>query len=222
MSSSHVSTCAFRAALLSLALVSTRAEAAQARATAATTEDATTREARDQGPFGPLRIGAFGGIGVPRALSIEGMIKIDDLVGIGLEYSVLPKLSVSGVDAKLNAVNADLRIFPMRNGFFVGVAVGHQRLDVTSTLTLPYSLGAVAEAVSADTWFINPRIGFLWTWDPGLTLGIDAGAQIPISATFTNTIPSELAVSQTATDVSHAIGKDVLPTVNLLRLGLMF
>ena len=90
----------------------------------------------------------------------------------------------------------------------------------TSTVTLPQGLGSLAEQVSAETWFVNPRLGFLWTWS-WLTVGIDAGAQIPVAASYINTIPGQLSVSQSATDVSHFFGGDVIPTVNLLRLGVM-
>jgi hypothetical protein len=71
---------------------------------------------------------------------------------------------------------------------------------------------------------VNPRVGFLWTWDWGLTVGIDAGAQIPVVASVTSTLPSQVAVNQTATAMSVVsfLGKDVVPTVNLLRLGLLF
>jgi hypothetical protein len=183
---------------------------------------ATEAESRhDDGLFGPIRIGAFAGIGLPRPLSVEGMLKIGDVVGLGLEYSVLPTVSASGVNATFSAIDADLRIFPLRNGFFVGVAAGRQQFAATSTIALPLGLGSLDERVSGESWFVNPRLGFLWTWSWGLTVGIDAGVQIPVATSFTNTIPSELAVSQTATDVAHFFGKDVLPTVDLLRLGLM-
>jgi len=179
-------------------------------------------EGRNERPFGPVQLGAFAGIGFPRPLSIEAMLKLEDLVGVGLEYSALPSFSTSGVNVTLNAIDADFRLFPLHNGFFVGAAVGHQQLYLTSTVLVPYGVGPVAEQVSADTWFVNPRIGFLWTWRSGLTLGTDAGLQIPVAASFTNTIPSEFAASATATDVSHVIGKDVLPSLDLLRIGMLF
>jgi hypothetical protein len=172
--------------------------------------------------FGPAQIGAFAGIGFPRPLSIEAMLKLEDLVGVGLEYGALPSFSTSGVNVALNAIDADFRLFPLHNGFFFGAAVGHQQLDLTSTVVVPYGVGPVAEQVSADTWFLNPRVGFLWTWRSGLTVGTDAGLQIPVAASFTNTIPSEIAASATATDVSHVIGKDVLPNLDLLRIGMLF
>ena len=110
------------------------------------------------GLFGALRIGAFGGVGFPRPLSVEGMVKFADVVGLGLEYGALPDITVSGVTASLSAIDVDLRVFPWRGGFFVGVAMGRQELGATATSVLPMGLGSLTERVSADTWSVNPRI----------------------------------------------------------------
>ena len=161
-------------------------------------------------------IGAFGGLAFPRPLSIEGMIRVERVVGLGVEYSLLPTMTVSGVEASFWALAADMRVFPFEDGFFVGLAAGRQRLAAS---TLAPIVGPVG--VSADTMFVNPRLGFLKTFGSGITLGIDGGVQIPITANFTNTIPNELASAQTATDAAHLFGKSVLPTIDLLRLGFM-
>jgi hypothetical protein len=83
-------------------------------------------------------------------------------------------------------------------------------------------LGSAQEQISADTWFVGARVGFLRTWKSGFSLGMDAGAQIPVAAKFTNSVPSESGMSQTATDVAHLIGKNVLPNINLVRIGYLF
>ncbi len=173
-----------------------------------------------EGLFGPLRVGAFAGAGFPRPLSVEGMLKVADVVGLGLEYSLLPNMTVSDVHTSFSAVALDLRVFPMKGGFFVGVAGGHQHLEASTTLSVA-GVASVPELVSADTWFVNPRVGFLWTASWGLTFGVDAGVQIPLSASFTNSIPSQLAANQQATNIAHLFGKTVLPTVDLLRVGLL-
>ena len=172
------------------------------------------------GLFGPLRIGALAGVGFPRPLSVEGMIKVGDVVGLGLEYSLLPNTTISGVDTTFYAINADVRIFPFENGFFIGVAAGKQHLGARTSLDAG-ALGSIPESVTVDTWFINPRLGFLWTSSFGLTLGIDAGVQIPLTASVDSTFPSQLAASQQVTDVANLFGKSVLPTVDLLRIGLL-
>jgi hypothetical protein len=180
---------------------------------------ASREHAHDDGTR-DVRIGAFAGLGFPRPLSVEGMLKIGDTVGLGLEYSLMPETTIASVDTKFNAIAADLRVFPFKDGFFVGMSAGHQHLGAVGSQTVA-QVGTFSGQVTADTWFVNPRIGFLKTWGWGLTLGIDAGLQIPVSATITNTIPSELALSQSANDVATTLGKSVLPTVDLLRIGLL-
>ncbi len=186
--------------------------------------DEPERPAQAQGPLGPFRVGALGGVSLPRPLSVEGLVTYGDRVGVGLEYGVLPAITVSGVHATLDAVTVDLRAFPLglRKALFVSLGVGHQRFDATTTVALPMGLGSLPEEVTADTWFVQPRVGFLWRWESGLSLGIDGGVQVPVASSFTSTVPSQLAVSRTVTDWSHVIGKDVLPTLTLLQLGYLF
>lgn len=91
--------------------------------------------------------------------------------------------------------------------------------------TVPISLGV-------DTTFINPQIGFLWTWEPGLTIGIDAGLQIRLFSSTSSTLGSaampsavEAAISpvqRTLENVAGTVGQTLLPTVDLLKLGMLF
>lgn len=186
------------------------------------TDGASGGDRNAEGALGPVRIGAFGGVGFPRPLSVEAMVKIDDLVGLGVEYGALPQVTVSSVTAAMNAVAVDVRVFPMRNGFFVGLAAGRQEIDATATVAVSPALGSLSGQVSAETWYLNPRIGFLWTWRSGITIGMDVGAQIPVASNVTNTIPTALAASQTATNVVNSFSSNVLPTIDLLRVGFLF
>jgi hypothetical protein len=169
-----------------------------------------------------FRIGVLGGVGFPRPLSIEGMAKIEKLVGVGVEYSLLPSLTISSVETSFHALAADVRIFPFKDAFFVGLRAGRQHLGGDGTVTVP-NYGSVHEAVSVDTTFINPRLGFLWTWDPGVTLGIDIGVQVPVSASSSSSIPTNLPIGTDAssqiTGVTNSLGKNTLPTVDLLKIG---
>jgi hypothetical protein len=137
-------------------------------------------EAPSEDPLGPVRFGAVGGAGFPRPLSVEGLIEIDRRVALGVEYGVLPKVTVSGVDTTMNGLDVDLRVFPLRTLFFVGAAVGRQQTNLSASATIP-TVGEVSAQVPAETWFITPRVGVLWTARWGLTLGADVGVQIPVS-----------------------------------------
>jgi hypothetical protein len=173
----------------------------------------------DEGPLDPFRLGAFTGVGFPRPISVEGFIKIEKIIGFGVEYSLMPDLTVSGINAQFNAIMGDVRVFPLENGFFIGVGAGHQHLSAVSATSLPSQLGGGTPGVTVDSYILNPRIGYLSTWSWGMTLGIDVGLQIPLAATTTNTIPA--GASPDPTGVANFFGKSVIPTVDLLRIGLL-
>jgi hypothetical protein len=162
------------------------------------------KEDDDASALDVFRIGAFGGIGFPRPLSVEGFAKIAKVVGLGVEYSVLPSVSLGGVETTFWALSGDLRVFPLQNGFFIGMTGGRQHVSATALVSLPDGYPSQSEQILGDTWFINPRIGFLSTSSWGLTIGID----IPIASDANST--------------AHYLAKSVLPTVDLLRVGLLF
>jgi hypothetical protein len=177
-----------------------------------------------------LRLGAVAGVGFPRPLSILGMAKIDRIVSIGVEYSLLPQITIDNSQTTFWAILGDVRVFPFRDSFFIGIAAGHQRAGAAASFAFPSPYPSLTEEIVADTWLINPRIGFLKTWVWGLTLGIDVGVQIPISSSFSSTAPSSVTVgnqvfpvpvNSDANNVAHSLGTSVLPTVDLLRIGLL-
>jgi hypothetical protein len=165
-------------------------------------------------------VGVLGGIGFPRPLALEGLIGVGHVLALGAEYSVLPTTTISGVETRFWALAADARIFPFGGPFFLGARAGHQHLSGSTTVAIP-SIGAASGAVAVDTWFLNPRAGFLWMWHSGLALGIDAGVQIPIASNVSTTVPAGLSLDPRVMRVADALGKDVVPTLDLLRIGLV-
>lgn len=175
-----------------------------------------------------FRLGALGGVGFPAPLSLEALAKIDRIVAIGAEYGALPATTVAGVRTTLTSVAADVRVFPLRGAFFVGAAFGHQNLDLSATITLPM-LGAMPESMTYDEWFVDPRIGFLWRFSFGLTIGMDAGVQLPISSSMSTTVPKVMLAraanypdAERAASAVRWLGAGALPTIDLLQLGLLF
>ncbi len=170
-----------------------------------------------------IRLGVIGGVGFPRPLAVEGLMKFRELAAVGIEYGFLPSTQIGGVEAELWAIALDARLFPFENGFFVGVRGGRQVLDARATFELA-PFGRRSESVRAETWFFNPRAGFLWTWQSGVTFGIDAGVQIPIGATASTTLPAGLSssVDGIVATTTAVLGNRVTPTVDLLRLGVLF
>jgi len=178
-----------------------------------------------------LALGALVGVGFPRPLAVEGVVKLERTVLLGVEYSALPQIGVSQVQASARAIAGDVRVFPLRGPFFVGLRGGEQHIDVEASLSA-YGY-TVPAALHVDTVFLNPRLGFLWTWEPGISLGIDAGVQVPLSTNSESTLPKISSNSSAVTEatasvrnsvesVGAAIGQTVLPSVDLLRVGVLF
>jgi len=158
------------------------------------------------------------------------MVKIERLVALGVEYSTLPSATVSDVHFGASAIAGSARVFPLRGPFFLGLRAGRQHVSADAAVsgygyTVPVTL-------AVDTIFLNPQVGFLWTWDPGITIGIDAGLQIPlksdVSSTLVNsTMPSAVQqavspVQRTMENVAGAVGQTVLPTIDLVKVGMLF
>lgn len=187
-------------------------------------QDRTPQKAVEASEDDPeaFRIGAVGGVGFPRPLAVEGMVKLGGVVALGGEYSVLPRTSISGVQLTSWALAADARVFPFKGAFFIGLRAGHQVFAAHTTVTAAGV--SQSESATAETWFVNPRLGFLWTWQSGFTLGIDAGVQLPIGATVSSTLPGEApsSINTTFGKVAGVLGNDVTPTVDLLRIGFLF
>ena len=176
-----------------------------------------------------VKLGALLGIGFPRPLSVEGIVKLERAVALGVEYSTLPQVTVSNVQIGCWAVAGSARVFPFRGPFFVGLRAGRQHLMADASVSA-YGY-TVPVGLSVDTTFLNPQIGFLWTWSPGLTLGIDAGLQIPLSSQSSSSLqtavptlaqPFVASAQQTAENVAKAAGQTTLPTLDLVRVGFLF
>ncbi len=183
-----------------------------------TERDKTEREHEDA-----VDIGVLGGIGFPHPLAVEAIVRLRKTVLLGAEYGFLPKTTISSVDVSMWSAAADLRVFPFKGAFFVGVRGGYQSLTGETTLSAA-NLGSYTESAEVGTWFVNPRIGFLWVWKP-LALGIDAGVQVPLSTTVSRS--SLLAAASPATDAeitkwTNTMGRTVIPTLDLIRIGLVF
>ncbi len=168
------------------------------------------------------KFGVLGALGFPRPLSIEAMINVEESVAIGIEYGYLPSIKVDGADVHYHAIAGDLRVFPLKSPFFLGARLGKQHVDASGTMTVS-GYGTYNESMSIDAWFVNPRLGFLWTHSSGITIGMDVGLQIPISHTESSTVPAALQAKapQSITTVTTLFGTSVLPTVSLLQIGML-
>ena len=81
--------------------------------------------------------------------------------------------------------------------------------------------------MTASTWFLNPSIGFLYRFQEGLTIGVDAGVQVPIAPEFQRSglgagTAATASLDHTLASVAGALGNSVTPTVDVLRLGFLW
>ena len=172
-----------------------------------------------EGQSTKVRGGALVGVGFPRPLSIEALVSVGSVVALGAEYGVLPATTIDGVRTDLWSLSGDARFFPFRGPLFVGLRAGHQHVGASTTITVaPY--GSVSEALSLDSWFINPRVGLLWTSHEGLALAIEAGLELPVGSSLSSTIP--LSLVPAAQNRVDTLGNSVIPTVDLFRIGVLF
>lgn len=219
MPSARAVACALSfAALLSAYRASAQSTASAAVASPSRTSASLANERDPTAHHDAIDVGVLGGVGFPRPMAIEGVIEFDHLVLFGAEYSALPQVSVSGVQTSLWAIAGDVSVFPMRNGFFVGLRAGRQHLGELGTLTV--GTGSVTATQTADTTFVNPRIGFLWQWH-AFALGMDAGVQIPVSTSTASTLPAGISPPSSVAGINHALSEQALPTVDLLRIGVV-
>jgi hypothetical protein len=162
-----------------------------------------------------FRVGAIAGVGFPRPFVFEGLVKLERPVALGVEYSTLPVLNSGGVRAVIWAIAADARVFPFGGAFFVGFNAGFQHLSGSATLPI----GTVG--LEMDSILVTPRLGLLWTSRAGLTLGVDAGVQIPVSVSTSSSIPASSRLGDEAMTLAATFGRRALPTIDLLQIGLL-
>jgi hypothetical protein len=190
----------------------------------------------DEGLFGPFRIGFLIGGGLPDLLSLGGQIKLTRYFGAGINVGIIPtvKLSLYG-QAQIAYQEYDLygHIYPFGGAFFLGAGVGYATVkgSLANTYTIPPPYNAalgnsasIESQGSVRTLVLTPQIGFLKTFGPGFSLGLDVGAQVPIAPSQVDNktqAPSYIPADQVKPydDKVHStlttIGRQVLPTVNL-------
>lgn len=178
------------------------------------------KESATAPPAGPEhdRVGfaVLGGVGFPQPLSIEALVDVHHVASFGVEYGALPTTNLYGANASMWALAADVRLFPLRNAFFIGLRAGRQHLGESASTTVT-GIGTVSGSSAVDTTFLNPRLGFLWSWH-ALAFGIDAGVQVPVSSTSSSTLPAGITPPSGVAQLNQVLG-GVLPTVDLLQIG---
>jgi hypothetical protein len=182
-----------------------------------------TTEAPPKEEENPLRIGFLVGIGAPRSATAEVYFKFFDVLSIGAVYTYLPRfvgdwilMAYNIYDPSLSVTSHSwevaMRIYPTRGAFFLGANLG--RGSVEAVL-----YGSTQNATAkVDAPFVAPRMGWLWIFESGITLGVDGGAQIPIGDPEITFDPPAFRDFRPLYNVARTVGKSILPVLNL-RFG---
>ncbi|HEY6910042.1 MAG TPA: hypothetical protein VI356_11775 [Myxococcales bacterium] len=132
-------------------------------------------------------------VSLPRPLDAEVYVRATDYLFVGFSYSDFPAfvadplLSAAGAKSgsttatldQFNAFDADIRVFPFAGAFFLGSSFGRQSFKAGVTESTVF--GPQTGTVDLTTIYATPRLGYLWTFGPGIVLGLDAGVQLKLS-----------------------------------------
>jgi len=180
----------------------------------------------------PIHFGATAGVSLPRPLAAHVYARAFGFVAVGFSYSDFPAfianplLSVAGLKNGQTTVNldqfsayeGDLRVFPFFGDLFVGAGLGRQTFK--ASMTQSTTLGNFNGSVAVSTTYVAPRLGYLWTFGPGLTVGMDAGVQLKLSSDAQINLPpgSPADMQSQAQRVVDIFGNGPLPSFHL-QLG---
>jgi len=171
----------------------------------------------------PLRIGLLLGVGAPRSATAEVYFKFFDVISIGAIYTYLPSFvgdwilrAYNVYDPSLSVTSYSwegaLRIHPLRGAFFFGTNVG---VGSVNAVLVGSTRNATA---SVNAPFVAPRLGWLWIFGSGITLGVDGGVLIPIGDPEIVFDPPSFRDIKQLNDAAKTVGKSVLPVLNF-RIG---
>jgi len=212
-------------------------------------KDDKSKKDDGEGLLGPFRIGIILGTGLPSILSFGGMIKLTRYFGAGVNVGLIPAIRLAYYgEAELAYQEYDIyaRIFPFGGALFAGAGVGYAhvagRFNAPPFNTSPYQNMVppgvvlpnpiyVTNEASVRVMVLTPTIGLLHTFGSGFTIGIDAGAQIPIApseTSFDTKLPPSVPQpvidqfvepnNQKVRDTLDTMSRTIIPTLNL-RVG---
>jgi hypothetical protein len=206
------------------------------------------QEEDDDDKVDQFKIGPVVGVGVPSIISVGGTLKITRFLGAGVNLGLIPKVQLSYYgDATLSYQHVDIygRLYPFGGGFFLHGGLGYANINGTLTGQQSYTSALGSGSVDYNgvgkvhTPTLTALIGYFYTTSIGFSIGVDAGAQIPVAPSTidfssthtvrTNPSAAEPFIKQQADDYAakadqsvrdtlEKIGRTTIPTVNI-RIG---
>ncbi|WP_397600816.1 hypothetical protein [Silvanigrella sp.] len=174
-----------------------------------------TPEDKDEGLFGPFRIGPMIGIGVLMGPNISIESKIFRYIGLSVSYGFYNNFDMfrfSNIKSILNSQTQDFQfntltlsysqlegkisIFPFGGSFFIGAAYGRRLINLYSTGTLNVTIPNYPvkistpfnENITINSTYWTPQMGLLATWSGSygwFAIGTEIGVQLTLDSTVT-------------------------------------
>jgi hypothetical protein len=177
--------------------------------------------------LGPVSVGALVGAGAPHLLEASAFVCYRRLLALGGGFGMLPPLALTE-DLKVarDRAEVDLRLFPFRGAFFVGVATGWARTRGTMTQrTRAFRVSTPTVGSAAlDAVFVAPKLGWLWRLPLRMAFGLDAAVELPVYASAPEFIASKYGLTLPVdgrgklASVVGRVGTTPIPVVSA-RLG---
>lgn len=164
----------------------------------------------------------LGVVSLPRVLALEPMGRYRraddprwDLFSLGGSIEYLPPGVAEFGGPKLSwmQLGVEGRWFPWRF-LFVGLRAGWQFVRADSE-----KFGSEVDYVS-NGLFVGPKVGALYTFSSGLTIGGDVGVTVPVASK--TSLESDGTTDANARKVANTFGDFVMPTLGLFRIGYTF
>lgn len=199
------------------------------------------RRTERESPARAVRLGVLAGVGFPSLVNVGVTARLGRWLGVGANGGWLPEtqLPVYGqATIKYQSYDAYLRVYPIA-GFFLGAGAGYRTISgtVSQSFDVPYAGEngasanlAIGTSAKVSSWVLTPQAGYLHTFGSGFSLGVEAGATVPISSgkvSVRTTLPEGTpalasdAVTKEEEDTMKRVGRAVLPSLSL-RMGWMF
>ncbi|HET9958549.1 MAG TPA: hypothetical protein VFQ61_28840 [Polyangiaceae bacterium] len=183
-------------------------------------EDAGTKKPGERLRFGPVL-----GAGFPNVISVGATLKINQYVGAGVNWGMIPEMGAPGIESTtLTYREYDVygRVYPFGDALFAGLGVGYEEISTATaqTLQLRSSAGSASLNVSGEasvkSLILIPQIGIFHTFESGFSLGSEVGVQLPISASDV-TLTEDPAPTAAQRAAIPALGQTEDKVVNTLR-----
>jgi hypothetical protein len=181
------------------------------------------------GLLGSFRLGPTIGAGAPDGIRVGLFTKWRGIVAAGGAFSLLPETRLPGVGVSVARVSGEgfARVHPFRGAFFLGIAGGYAQTrgamsEQTTIAGQPQHIDTRAHASSV---YVAPHLGFQWMLPMGLTIGFDAGLEIPVASTAprlaasSNGLAVPIGDDSSIASMTRFAASVPVPVVHLLEIG---